>query len=358
MLELLGETMLNNKNDFAVFVTNFFKNDDVQEQLQQFLQLKPEYNKKAGKVMGVLFTYLVSTRNEQITPQTLNELCVYACENNNFMAGQLVIEELMKQCKAKNPTATYDDALALFRHNYIENGFYMHACSLQSAREIQKHGLLAHSKHLQEEKQSILSHIHYPYHEKSFYAFATGDYNVLYNYGVHSPEWLSYCVNDQQTMASKNKDQAMELILQNAHQMYNLTSERKELLQSQAKTVLDFYFTEPGFAVVIMDKQVAGNNGEPMFRNYDEEQPIEPELFSMEHYMGKKESDYFLHYYLPPRTPVSTPNLMGAAVNYLVQKYSIYEVKSWQSVPANKLAVAELSTVFTLQQQTNNDLQM
>ena len=336
---------IKNNNELANTITNYFHNNAVQEQIASFFERNGEARTRMSAIMGNIITYFVATRSEQLLPQDLHTIMVESTQSYGLGNGPLIVKAIKKQLQETQGIVTANDILNKLKENYIDNGFYMHAFSKVNAQSVQTLGLRSHHNLLNKEKEHLLTYIPYEWHETSYRVFATNNYHSLYKYGLCSPEWLYNCVGNDEAMKSKNNHMALEHIMERAKQHPGAKPETLISIEASAKTALDYYFNDKGFAIAVFDRNIK-KDGYTMFR-CEHYEPVVEKDFDISTYANKASDEFFVKHYLGTDNPTEQDILAGAT-KFLLNKYSETEASSCYSVEPHQLSVAIMPDLHAL----------
>ncbi len=358
--------MIKNKQQLASAITDFFNNKDVCNQIASFFESNNIENRRMSHIFGGILIYMVATREKNILPKTLSKLIEQNYNKNYFNSGELVAERLLMQLKAKNKNATKNDVLALFKQNFIDNGFYMHACNKTIEQSILENGLISKAGVLSKDREFIDKYIDYEYDYRSYRLYVTSNYNTLYSYGALSPEWLFNNIKDENIMINRDAKLAKQTILSKAMSSNQFKSEDLPQLKNSINNVVNFYFKEKGFNIVIIDKNLADEHGNRVFNRYDEEEEVNLQDFDFDNVLEKanrmmgfkkekasnvvthkaEETDSFNNFAKLENS--ENLNDFGTIIDFLVNKYSTHELTTIKGVLPQDLSLANIPcpTVF------------
>lgn len=321
---------INNKFELANILTNLFNQESSRDLIINALLSQNQID-KIKYVFGDIVTYLVCTRSD-VNNLILHEIINCTLNNDKEKFGNLIVNQLKNNLIKNKIKPTNNNILNLLRYNFVDNGFYMHAFNGANLEHIKNEGLNGKHKFLEKERLTLQGFLHYDYDHTSYKVFATTMYQVLYSYGNYSPEWLLYYLNkDSKIMVSKNKELAIETILNNAiNNNKHIKEEDIAKITICAQKIIDHFFQDRDFAIAITDKTAKDIYGTRYFGRYDDETPVNDEDFI---FTGKQS--------------------IGKTVYDIIDKYSTYEVSTYMTIPPSEIAIAQIPNHKKLTMQAN-----
>lgn len=337
-------TNLKDKQQLANYITELFQSEHTLGLFKKHFSDSTKKEQRPYKFFGNILNYLVITRNGNLNEDQLKQITKYSLEPNDLELGTILANELKKSLVNNNITPTSENVLKLFKNNFIDNGFYIHAFNGANYNIISNNGLNGKHTFMKNEINTLDKYLRYDYDVSSYKVFATNNYHLLYYYGNLSPEWLYYYVNkNSNCIFNKDKKHAIVNILEFANSIKPLTPEQKAELTAASETVLNHYFSSSSFGLAIIDKYLPSTTfGNRVFNRYDEEEPINPEDFNFNVLISKlKNHSIYSNKYFNNNN-LSENQALGLCIMYLKNKYSTYEVSTICNIEPKDMAIATL----------------
>lgn len=258
---------MNNREQFANFLSNLFANKTYMQQIAKSTVKIHGSLEKIGASVGRVITFYSTTRSKQVDVNLLWQML--ECTEQGF--AKLMTKQIGIELQKQNITPSTNNILKVLQHN-LTNSFYMHATHKRHLDSILANGFDRNIRPLEQEKQFFSRLFDYEYNYRSNRLYVTNCYNILYDYGVFSPEWLTFAFDNKDVVRFRQKNKAMKLLGKKA-QAHIATKEGAEKAKQYVKNVCNYYFTSPQEVVVVLfDRLLKDQYGDRAFNRYNEEE--------------------------------------------------------------------------------------
>lgn len=339
---------IKNKEQLALFIQNFFDNENNVLYIKEKLENKTNKQRVFARFFGNLLNFVVATRSTLIADEVFDKL-FESKDYTPFLAGKEIVSALTEQFKKENITPTTQNILSRFKHNFVDNGFYMHAFNNAFEKHIKTNGANAKvALEFDESKSRLSTYIDYPYAAKSYRFFVSGKYEILLNYGIQSPEWFYNLVRDPDVFYHKDQNRAYNKIMDNVKNSHLKTDDETfKVLSEDAKKLTKILLDKKNrISVAVIDKKLKTEDGSRVFPDY-----LENDSFEERHF-EEAELNKFAEKNALQKDKVET---IGSYFEYLISQYALYETSTYHQINQKDLARFTLPDLqkFALKENVN-----
>lgn len=330
--------MLKDKQQLAKAVTDLLKSKFVLDELAK--QVNHTDLSKIKKSVANILYFMVATRSTNLSKDVIKDIIhspnvPYAC------IAKQIKNDLMLQGIEPTNQLVFD----VLKANIHTNGIYMHSYSQVNHDNILKHGLSPNFQSFAEERNHLNYVVtDYEYEFRANRVYVTSMYEVLYGYGSYSPEWVSEIVKNDEAMLYRDYNKAMLGIEQKIETVKDITPERKQILLSSADKIIKHYLNKDKqqICIAMINKFETNEHGKRLFNRYDEEEMgLEDKLFEEQHLQNL----FF-------NTSKDNNEFLEKSIKYLIDKGTIYELSTIDSVKIDQISIATLPSIGMLNTHT------